>query len=49
MRLLAMITQPASAGRFLAAIGEATEVPRRSPSHWSTLLEEPHPQAPDPG
>ena len=42
MRLLAMITQPASAARFLAAMGEATEVPRRSPSrgppYWKSRI-----------
>ena len=42
MRLLAMITQPASAARFLAAMGEATEVPRRSPSrgppYWKSCI-----------
>ena len=32
MRLLAMITEPASIARYLAAVGEATDVPRRSPS-----------------
>jgi hypothetical protein len=32
MRLLAMVTDPASIARYLAAIGEATEVPRRSPN-----------------
>jgi hypothetical protein len=31
MRLLAMVEDPASVARFLAAVGEATEVPRRSP------------------
>jgi hypothetical protein len=31
MRLLAMVTEPASIARYLAATGEATEVPRRSP------------------
>ena len=32
MRLLAMVKEPASIARYLAAVGEATEVPRRSPS-----------------
>ena len=32
MRLLAMVKDPASITRTLAAVGEATEVPRRSPS-----------------
>jgi len=32
MKLLAMVTDPASIARYLAAVGEATEVPRRSPS-----------------
>ena len=31
MRLLAMVTDSASVARYLAATGEATEVPRRSP------------------
>ena len=31
MRLLAMVKDPASITRYLAAVGEATEVPRRSP------------------
>jgi hypothetical protein len=31
MRLLAMVEDPANVARFLAAVGEATEVPRRSP------------------
>ena len=29
MRLLAMVKDPASIARYLAAVGEATEVPRR--------------------
>ena len=32
MRLLAVIKASASITRYLAAVGEATEVPRRSPS-----------------
>jgi hypothetical protein len=31
MRLLAMVEDPANVARFLAALGEPTEVPRRSP------------------
>jgi uncharacterized protein YbaR (Trm112 family) len=31
MRLLAMAEDPANVARFLAAVGEPTEVPRRSP------------------
>jgi hypothetical protein len=37
MRLLAVIKEPASIARYLAAVGEVGEVPRRSPG----LLEEP--------
>ena len=37
-----MLTQPASAARFLAATGEATEVPSRSPSrgppYWKSSV-----------
>ena len=36
MRLLAVIKEPASIARYLAAVGEATEVPRRSPSRGPT-------------
>ena len=32
MRLLAMVTKPASIARFLTAIGEPTDAPARSPS-----------------
>ena len=32
MKLLAMVTHPTSIARYLAAVGEATEVPRRPPS-----------------
>lgn len=32
MRLLGVIKESASITRYLAAVGEATEVPRRSPS-----------------
>ena len=42
MRLLAMITEPASIARYLAATGEATEVPRRSPGrgppYWKSQV-----------
>ena len=31
MRLLAVIKDPAQVARYLAAVGEATELPRRSP------------------
>ena len=31
MRLLALVQEPANVARFLAAMGEATEMPRRSP------------------
>jgi len=31
MRLLAVIKQPASIARYLAAVGEASELARRSP------------------
>jgi hypothetical protein len=41
-RLLAMIKEPASIARNLAAVGEATEVPRRSPSrgppYWKSRV-----------
>ena len=36
MRLLALIKEPASIARYLAALGEATEVPRRSPGRCAT-------------
>jgi hypothetical protein len=43
MKLVAMITEPSSIVRFLAALGEPTDVPARSPTrgppYWkSTLL-----------
>jgi hypothetical protein len=42
MRLLAVIKEPASIARYLAAVGEATEVPRRSPSrgppYWKSQV-----------
>jgi hypothetical protein len=31
MKLLALVKGPASISRYLATVGEATEVPRRSP------------------
>ena len=41
MKLLALVKEPASIARYLAAVGEATEVPRRSPGPWPAVLEEP--------
>jgi hypothetical protein len=42
MKLLAMVTDPASIACYLAAVGEATEVPRRSPSrgppYWKSRV-----------
>jgi Putative transposase len=42
MRLLAMVTDPTSIARYLAAIGEATEVPRHSPNrgppYWNSRI-----------
>lgn len=42
MRLLAVIKEPASIARYLAAVGEAGEVPRRSPGrgppYWKSQL-----------
>jgi hypothetical protein len=42
MKLLAMVTDPASIARYLAAVGEASEVPRRSPSrgppYWKSRV-----------
>ena len=42
MKLVAMVTEPASIQRFLAALGEATEVPARSPSrgppYWKSRV-----------
>ena len=43
MKLLAMLTEPASIARFLTKLGEPADVPARSPSrgppYWkSTLL-----------
>jgi hypothetical protein len=46
MKLLAMVTEPKSVRRYLARIGEPTDVPGRSPSrgppkrpHHSRLIE----------
>lgn len=42
MKLIAMVTDPASIARYLAAVGEATEVPRRSPTrgppYWKSRV-----------
>lgn len=42
MRLLAVIKEPANTTRHLAAVGEATEVPRRSPGrgppYWKSQV-----------
>jgi hypothetical protein len=42
MRLLAVIKEPASIARTLAAVGEASEVPRRSPGrgppYWKSQV-----------
>jgi hypothetical protein len=42
LKLLAMVTDPASIARYLAAVGEATEVPRRSenrgPPYWKSRV-----------
>jgi hypothetical protein len=42
MRLLAVIKEPASIARYLAAVGEASEVPRRSPGrgppYWKSQV-----------
>ena len=42
MRLLAMVEDPVRVARFLAAVGEATEVPRRSPGrgplYWKSRV-----------
>jgi hypothetical protein len=42
MRRLAMVEDPANVARFLAAVGEATEVPRRSPGrglqYWKSRV-----------
>jgi hypothetical protein len=42
LRLLAMVEEPANVARFLAAMGEATEVPRRSPGrgppYWNSRV-----------
>jgi hypothetical protein len=41
MRLVALLEQPARIARYLAAVGEATELPRGSPEPWSAVLEKP--------
>jgi len=42
LKLLAMVTEPASIARYLAAVGEAKKVPRRSPSrgppYWKSRV-----------
>jgi hypothetical protein len=42
MKLLAMVQDPANVARFLTAVGEATEVPRRSPGrgppYWKSRV-----------
>ena len=42
MRLVTVLKQPARIARYLAAAGEATELPRRSPSrgppYWRSQL-----------
>jgi hypothetical protein len=42
MRLLAVIKEPASIARYLAVVGEASEVPRRSPGrgppYWKSQV-----------
>jgi hypothetical protein len=42
MRLLALVKEPASIARYLAAVGESTEVPQRSPGrgppYWKSRV-----------
>jgi hypothetical protein len=42
MKLLALVNGPASISRYLATVGGATEVPRRSPGrgppYWNTRV-----------
>jgi hypothetical protein len=42
LRLLAMVEDPANVARYLAAVGEATEVPPRSPGrgppYWKSRV-----------
>jgi len=42
LRLVAIIKEPASIARYLAAVGQATEVPRRSPGrgppYWKSRV-----------
>jgi hypothetical protein len=46
MRLVAVLRNPARIARYLASIGEPTELPKRSPKQGPAVLEEPRP-APD--
>ena len=42
MRLLALVQEPANVARFLAAMGEPTELPRRTPGrgppYWKSRV-----------
>ncbi len=42
MKLIALLTEPSSIHRFLAALGEPTDVPSRSPSrgppYWKSIV-----------
>jgi hypothetical protein len=42
MKLIAMLTEPKSVGRYLAGMGELTDVPGRSPSrgppYWKSVV-----------
>jgi hypothetical protein len=41
MKLLALVSNPASIARYLAAVGEATEVarsPNRGPPYWKSRV-----------
>jgi hypothetical protein len=42
MKLIAMVTEPKSVARYLASIGELTDVPGRSPSrgppYWKSVV-----------
>jgi hypothetical protein len=42
MKLLAVVKEPANIARYLAAVGETTDVPRRSPSrgppYWKSQV-----------
>ena len=46
MKLLAMVTDPASIARYLAAVGEATQVPRRTPSRGPPYWKSQRPSPP---